>query len=109
MDRTKIEHARELAKKALATHVMVMVADKATAATFNEAKASNDPARMLAACEVSVAWMKVREKEIADAEAAEAEAKLIIIEAMEELGLNPADFGLQDEKWWDKALQKEDK
>ena len=52
--------------------------------------------------------MAVREKEIKAAEALEAEAKIIIIEAMEELGLNPADFGLQDEKWWDKALQKED-
>lgn len=109
MNREKIEHARELAKKALATHVMVMVADKATAATLNEAEASNDPAKMLAAYEVYQAWKAVREKEIKAAEAAEAEAKIIIIEAMEELGLNPADFGLQSEKWWDKALQKEDK
>ncbi len=109
MNREKIEHARGLVNKALTTRMAVMVADKATIATLNEAKASNDPAKMLAAYEVSQAWMAVREKEIKNAEALEAEAKIIFIEIMEELGLNPADLGLEDEKWWDTALKKEDK
>jgi len=108
MDRTKIEHARELVKKAFTTRMAVMVADKATVATLNEANASNDPAKMLAAYGVSQAWLAVREKEIKTAEALEAEAKIIFIEVMEELGLNPADFGLENEKWWEKAVAKKE-
>lgn len=104
----KIKHARELVRKALTTRVAVMVADKATIAALNEAKDSNDPAKMLAAYEVSQAWMSVREKEIKTAEALEAEAKIIFVEALEERGLNPADFGLQDEKWWEKAVAKKE-
>ena len=106
MKREEIEHAKELAKKSIATFMAVDVTDKIILRQLKEAE-SKGLAEKMAAMAISSAWMQVREGEIKKAEAEQAEAKLILSEALQEMGLTLADLGLENEKQWDYLLKED--
>ena len=107
MEREKIEYAKELAKKSVEAFVAIGVTDKIVLRQLKEAE-SKDIAEKMAAMAVSEAWLQVRKEQIKKAEAEQAEAKLILSEALQEMGLTLADLGLENEQQWDYLLKKED-
>lgn len=93
----------------LAEKMAIILMDKATLDAMKAAEKEGNPIKLWFASKAAEAWLEVRKEKMSELRARIAELRLDLINACQEMGMDPNDFGLFDEVKIEDFKEKEGK